>query len=105
MTDKPRLSIDIYKQYVTNDKTVLWPDDPGEKALLARALFGQELIAEFDYWVRHSIDFLNNSKPQEPFHRHNQAYQEDVYFRGNLQTLDPKQKQVVRDLVRTTIRG
>jgi hypothetical protein len=105
MGNKPRLSIDIYNQYFKDDNLIEWPDDQKEQALLARALFGRQLIAKFDYWLRHAIDLLENPEPKKPFPRHNIVDLEDHYFRGNMQTLEPNQQKAVRDLIRTTVHG
>src|SRR4030095_16843446 len=105
MVDKPRLSIDIYNQYVQDDDAIQWPDDPKEQAFLARALFGRQLIAKFDYRMKWAIDFLENPQGQEAFLRQNRISLEDDYFRENLNTLESLQKKVVRDLIRSTIVG
>ncbi len=105
MIDKPRLSIDIYNQYVRDDHVVQWPDDPKERALLARALFGRQLIARFDSRMKWAIDFLENPEPQEPFPRNNRFSIEDDYFRKNLHALESHQKKVLQDLIRTTVVG
>lgn len=99
MVDKPRLAIDIYNEYVREDNSVYWPDDKEERALLARALFGRELMSDFDYSIKYYIDFLENVEPTKPFTRKNQLHHKDTYFRSNMQTLNPKQKQAIRDLV------
>src|SRR5215510_9322856 len=104
MVDKPRLSIDIYKKYVQGDR-VQWPDDPKEQALLARALLGKELIAKFDSQMRRAIDFLENPQRQEPFRRKSKMSLEDDYLRENLNPLEIRQKQVVRDLIRKSMVG
>ena len=48
MDSRPRLAIDIFNQYVTQDFGVNWPDDESERSLLARALLGKSLISRFD---------------------------------------------------------
>jgi hypothetical protein len=105
MVDKPRLSIDIYNQYVNDDELVQWPNDPNERALLARALLGKELIAEFDSQMRWAIDFLENSQRQEPVPRKNRISLEDDYLRENLHPLETRQKKMVRDLLRKSMVG
>lgn len=105
MINKPRLSIDIYNQYVQYGRSVLWPDDPKERALLARALFGRELMYKFDYWIKHAIDLLVNPEPSTPFPRRNKVYLEEKNYRENLRTLNADQKQAVRNLIRKTANG
>lgn len=105
MVDKPRLAIDIYNQYVRENRLILWPDDLKERALLARALFGRELISKLDSWIKYANDLIENPEPQTPFPRHNKAYFRDKYFRDNLQSLNADQKQAVRNLTRTVIHG
>ncbi len=105
MVDKPRLSIDIYNQYVNEDEVVQWPNDPNERALLARALLGRELMAKFDSRMRWAINFLENSQPQEPFPRKSSLGLEDDYFRQHLYPLETGQKKVVRDLIGKSMVG
>lgn len=105
MVEKPRLSIDIYNQYVEDDHVVQWPDDPTERVLLARALFGRQLIAKFDSWIKHALDFLENPARQESFQRNSKIDLENKYFRAGLQNLEPAQNKVIRDLICTTVQG
>ena len=104
MAPKTRLSIDIYNQYVQDDNLVQWPDDPKERALLARALFGRQLIAKFDLQMKRAIDLLIEN-PSEPFRRRNRVKLEEDYFRQNLPVLESRQKKAIRDLIRTTVVG
>ena len=99
MADKPRLAIDIYNQYVRKDDSVEWPDDPHEQALIARARHGREIIANFDFWIKQAVDFLDRSDSQKPFPRKNVPYLIDKYYRERLKTLNTDQKRAVRNLL------
>src|SRR5262249_20684230 len=103
--DMPTLARDIYAKYVSDKGEISWPENGQERALLARALYGKQLISTFDYWFGHAIDLIENPRPSKSFPRKNEAYKKDKYFRGGLSTLSVEQKQVVRDLVRTIAHG
>ncbi len=105
MGDRPTLARDIYTNYVSDEGEIAWPVDSQECALLARVLYGKQLISTFDYWFSRAIDLIENSGPPTPFPRKNEAYKEDKYFRDKLSTLSVEQKQVVRNLVRTITHG
>ncbi len=105
MVEKPLLASDIYAKYVGEDGDVTWPEDPAERMLLARALYGRELIGDFDYWLDHAIDLIENPEPARPFERENELSRKDRYFREHLSTLTDDQKRAVRNLVRSTVHG
>ena len=72
--DMPTLARDIYAKYVSDQGEISWPENGQERALLARALYGKQLISTFDYWFGHAIDLIENPRPSKSFPRKNEAY-------------------------------
>jgi hypothetical protein len=103
--NRPVLARDIYEKYVSDKGEIDWPEDSKERELLARALYGKELISTFDYWFSHAVDLIENPRPSKSFPRKNDAYKQDKYIRDGFSTLSLEQKQVVRDLVRRIVHG
>src|SRR5438128_2313954 len=99
MTNRPVIARDVYDKYVKHDSEVAWPDDDRERVLLARALFGKELIGHFDYWVDHAIDFIDNPVPV-PSSRRTEGHEKRAYYADKFAELSPEQKQAVKHLVR-----
>lgn len=105
MENRPPLARDIYERYVTATGDVTWPDDDQERTLLARALYGRQLVDTLDCWLSHVIDLVENPEPAEPFLRRNEAYEKDKYFRDRFTTLSAEQKLAVRNPVYTIAHG
>ena len=105
MNIAPTLARDIYAEHINEKGEAVWPEKSEERSELARVLYGKQLIATFDYWFNHAIDLIENPQPKKSFHRKNEAYKRDRYFRDRLSTLSNEQKQTVRNLVREVAHG
>jgi len=97
---------DIIDKYLKSEfGDIETPNDEGERIKLARALFGLSLVNSLDYWLTQAKDYLDNDKPKEPFHRDNEFSRKDKYFRDAFSKLDNETREVVIDLINSTITG
>ena len=108
MTNAPSVYVspaEIYAKYVDADSNVTWPEDPREKTLLARAIFGKWLIGKFDSLIDEGFDFIENPAPNRTYSRRNMVAKRDEYFRAGFKNLSAEQKAVVKQLMFEMIEG
>jgi hypothetical protein len=82
-----------------------WPPDVEGCEKMARGLFGIELVSNVDYWTLVAEDELDGTH-QAPWAGSNKKTRpEEVRRREIFKTLNPEQREAVRDLLRCALKG
>jgi hypothetical protein len=93
---------EIFEKYVEKNQNVTWPSTDKEKQQLARLLFGDALVGDFDSWIMHAFDYIENSKTTSSSKLKNKR---EKFFSEGLKDLSSEQKDVVKRLVLETAHG
>lgn len=95
----------IEKYVVDKSGNIEIPESEEEKQKLARALLGNSLINNLDYWLDNAFDLVNNPEREEPFIRENAASKKDKAFRAAFANLDDEVKEKIKQLIADTTTG
>lgn len=95
---------DYFAQFKVNGK-FNWSENSEERDEIASLLFGAQIVAALDYWVKLAEDLVTNPKSSRKFERENALSREDEFYRNAFLELTSEEKQAVIALVGKTTSG
>jgi hypothetical protein len=101
----PEFARYVYDRHVDDKGRPNWPESPGDRRHLARALLGFWLASELDAEIELARKLIEIPEPFEVVHQERGKDVEAEYFRAELSSLTESQRRAVLSLVQNTAYG